>query len=371
MAHGKVDRLSSDREALKADFLAGAGLAEAARHPLPGDASTRRFERLRTADGKSLMLMDAPPAAESSVCGPGASAQERIAAGYNALARLAAGRMDAFAAAAAYLRSRGLSAPEIVALDADAGLAVVEDLGDGLLARLIEQGEPEEPMYLAAVEALARLHDRAPPEVMEAHGARWPLLTYDDLALKTGADLLIEWLPRLHPQLVFDDKARAEWEMLWAPIRQRGEAGASAFAHRDYHAENLLWLPERDGPARIGMVDFQDAVRAHPSWDLHSLLQDARRDVPPELEAVALEHYFALRPAVDRAAFMADYTGLAALNEARIIGIFARLIARDGKPRYRAFLPRMWRHLEANLARPGMEGLRAWFDRHVPAEARA
>jgi aminoglycoside/choline kinase family phosphotransferase len=363
--------LRSDREALKADFLARAGLAEAERRPLPGDASTRRYERLHTAGGRTLMLMDAPPAAESRPCGPGASAEERAAAGYNALARLAAGRVDAFAACAAYLRARGLSAPEIVAVDVDNGLAVVEDLGEGLLARLIEQGEPEEPMYLAAVEALARLHEAAPPEVIEAHGARWPLLSYDDLALKTGADLLIEGLPKLHPELTFDDAAKAEWERLWAPIRRRGEAGASAFAHRDYHAENLMWLPEREGPARIGMVDFQDAVRAHPSWDLHSLLQDARRDVSPELEQAALEHYFALRPEVDREAFMADYAALAALNEARIIGVFARLIARDGKPRYRAFLPRMWSHLQRNLAKPGMEGLRAWFDRHVPAEARA
>lgn len=371
MAHGKVVRLSSDREALKADFLAGAGLAEAERQPLPGDASTRRYERLLTQDGKTLMLMDAPPAAESAPCRPGATPEERHAAGYNALARLAAGRMDAFAATAAYLRSRGLSAPEIVAVDTEAGLAVVEDLGDGLLARLIEQGEAEEPMYLAAIEALARLHEERPPEVIEAHGARWPLLVYDELALKTGADTLVEWWPRLHPELVFDEEAKAEWERLWAPIRRRGEAGATAFTHRDYHAENLMWLPDRAGPARIGMVDFQDAVRAHPSWDLHSLLQDARRDVSPELEAKALGHYFMLRPEVDREAFMADYAGLAALNEARIIGVFARLIARDGKPRYRAFLPRLWFHLQRNLAKPGMEGLRAWFDRHVPAEARA
>lgn len=361
--------MSSDRQALIAAFLARAGLADATREPLPGDASTRRYERLRTSGG-TLMLMDAPPSAESQPCGAAATAEERAAAGYNALARLAAGRVDAFAATAAYLRGRGLSAPEMVALDAPAGLAVVEDLGDGLLARLIEQGADETPMYLAAVEALARLHQSPPPEVIEAGGVNWPLLVYDDLALKTGGDLLLEWLPRLHPQLDFDAAARATWEALWAPIRARGEAGATAFAHRDYHAENLLWLPEREGAARIGMIDFQDAVRAHPSWDLHSLLQDARRDVPVEVEQAALEHYFTLLPDVDPVAFMADYIGLAALNEARIIGIFARLIARDGKPRYRAFLPRMWRHLETNLSRTGMDGLRAWFDRHVPAEAR-
>ena len=125
------------------------------------------------------------------------------------------------------------------------------------------------------------------------------------------------------------------------------------------------------GAARVGMIDFQDAVRAHPSWDLHSLLQDARRDVSPELEARALAHYFTLRPEVDRDAFLADYAALAALNEARILGIFARLVARDGKPRYRAFMPRMWRHLEQNLKRPELAQVAAWFDRHVPQESRS
>jgi N-acetylmuramate 1-kinase len=119
------------------------------------------------------------------------------------------------------------------------------------------------------------------------------------------------------------------------------------------------------------MIDFQDALKAHPSWDLHSLLQDARRDVAPELEQAGLAHYFALRPEVDREAFLADYAALAALNEARIIGVFARLITRDGKPRYRQFLPRMWRQLERNLAQPGMEGLRRWFERHAPTETRS
>jgi aminoglycoside/choline kinase family phosphotransferase len=141
-------------------------------------------------------------------------------------------------------------------------------------------------------------------------------------------------------------------------------------AHRDYHAENLIWLPERDGAARVGMIDFQDAVRAHPSWDLHSLLQDARRDVSPALEALALDRYFALRPAVDRVAFMRSYAGLAALNEARILGIFARLIVRDHKPKYAAFMPRMWAHLNANLKQPGLETVAVWFDKYVPGERR-
>ena len=362
--------MSSDREAERLQFLNAAGLAEAARHPLPGDASTRRYERLITPGGASLMLMDQAPAAESVICEAGWTPAQRKAAGWNATARLSAGRIEAFAGVAGYLRSQGLSAPDIIALDAPRGLAVLEDFGDGLFARVIEQGQDETPLYLGAIEALARLHETPPPASLDAHGLSWPLLDYDETALQGGADLFTEWMPRLDPRLSFPDEALAEWAAAWAPWTARGAAGASVLAHRDYHAENLIWLPDRQGAARVGMIDFQDAVRAHPSWDLHSLLQDARRDVPPEIEAMALNRYFDLRPQTDREAFMADYAALAALNEARILGIFARLIARDGKPRYRAFMPRMWRHLEQNLKRPELAQVTAWFDRHVPQESR-
>ncbi|WP_428152876.1 N-acetylmuramate/N-acetylglucosamine kinase AmgK [Brevundimonas sp.] len=362
----------SDREPLRLDFLKAAGLADAVRAPLPGDASTRRYERLTPANGPTLMLMDQAPAAESPPCDPAWTPQQRHAAGWNAVARLSAGRIEAFAAVAAHLKSLGLSAPEIPALDAANGLAVLEDFGDALFARVIEDGADETPLYLAAIEALATLHDAGtPPQTLHGPGGDWPLLTYDETALQGGADLFVEWLPKLDDRVSFDAAAIADWRAAWAPLVASGAAGASVMAHRDYHAENLIWLPERDGAARVGMIDFQDAVRAHPSWDLHSLLQDARRDVSPALEAQALDRYFALRPGVDRAAFMVDYSGLAALNEARIIGIFARLIARDGKPRYRQFLPRMWRHLNANLEQPALAPVARWFDRYVPAEVRA
>lgn len=361
----------ADRENQKLALLERAGLAKATRIPLPGDASTRKYERLHLADGSSLMLMDQPPAAESPPCAPDWDEDCRRASGWNATARLSAGKVEAFAAVAAHLKAQGLSAPEIVALDAAAGLAVLEDLGEGVFANLIGMGvAPEPELYFNAVDVLARLHAVAPPQVLEGSGVRWTLLDYDALALKAGADLFVEWYPKFAEGLDFGAEAIAEWDALWAPIVRRGAEGASAFTHRDYHAENLLWLPEREGVARVGLIDFQDAVRAHPSWDLHSLLQDARRDVPPELERAALERYFAARPGVDREAFMADYAALATLNEARILGVFARLIFRDGKPRYRRFMPRMWGHLQANLAAPGMEGLKAWFDRHVPVAAR-
>ncbi len=359
----------SDREQQRIDFLTAAGLADAARTPLPGDASTRRYERLTPPQGATLMLMDQAPAAESPPCDPSWSAEQRRAHGWNAVARLSAGRIEAFAAVATHLRALGLSAPGIVAVDAAAGLAVLEDFGDDLFVRAIEAGEPEAPLYFAAVEALAALHEAETPRTLTGPAGEWPLLVYDETALQGGADLFVEWMPQLDLELRFDGAAVTEWRAAWAPVAARGAAGASVMAHRDYHAENLILLRDREGAARVGLIDFQDAVRAHPSWDLHSLLQDARRDVSPALEAQALDHYFSLRPQVERKEFLRDYAGLAALNEARILGIFARLIVRDGKPRYRAFMPRMWSHLNVNLSKPGMEAVRAWFDVHVP-EAR-
>src|SRR5690606_4151672 len=160
------------------------------------------------------------------------------------------------------------------------------------------------PLYLAAVETLAVLHAAGrPPEALKGAAGDWPMLVYDETALQGGADLFMEWLPKLEPRLVFDAEAVSEWRAAWAPVVASGAAGASVMAHRDYHAENLIWLPGREAAARVGLIDFQDAVIAHPSWDLHSLLQDARRDVPPALEALALDRYFTLRPEIDREAF--------------------------------------------------------------------
>jgi len=357
--------LNSEVDTRRRAFLDRAGLGDARREALPGDASTRAYERLHMPDGRTLMLMDAPPTAESAPCGPDASQAERAAAGYNALARLAASRVDAFAACADYLKARGLSAPAILALDVERGLAVTEDLGDGLFARLIEQGADPAPLYETAVDLLIALHAQAPPAVLDAGDGvhSWPLLDYDAEALMTGANLFPEWWPKLSGQPI-GVAAAEEWRALWAPIAARGGEMASVFTHRDYHAENLLWLEGREGLARVGLLDFQDAVRAHPAWDLLSLLQDARRDVDEHLERAMLDRYLAARPDLDRQTFLADYAGLAALNASRILGIFARLIVRDGKPRYAAFLPRMKAMLARNLANPALADLKRWFDAH-------
>jgi len=352
-------------------FLTANGFGDVGRQPLSGDASTRAYERLFSADGKSWIFMDQPPSAETAPCPPDATPKEREALGYNALARLAAGRVDAFVATATWLRAQGLSAPEIVAQDAQAGLAVLEDLGDDLFAALIEKGQDEAPLYEAAMDALVTLHRAPVPAQLDAPGIDpWPLLDYDAVALRTAADLFPEWLPKLKPDVLISAEARAEWDAIWAPIIAQGAAGASVFCHRDYHAENLIWLPARSGAARVGLIDFQDAVRAHPAWDLSMLLHDARRDVSPEREAACLDHYFARRPEVDRAVLMADFHALGALNICRILGIFSRLVFRDGKPRYGAFMPRLWGYLEVCLADPALADLASWMARNVPAEAR-
>jgi hypothetical protein len=362
---------AADREALKRAFLAAHGFGQAERRPLGGDASTRLYERLTTPSGQSFIFMDQPPALESAVCPPGATPEERVALGYNAASRLAAGSVAAFVAVADYLRSLGLSAPAIPAYDIDMGLAVLEDLGDGLYATLIAEGQDELPLYEAATDVQVVLHERRPPDVLASGEALWPLLSYDALAYKISTDTFLEYWPKFAGLPAFGAEAVAEWDALWAPVWVRGEAGAEVFTHRDFHAQNLLWLPKRQGPARVGLLDFQDAVRGHAAWDLLHLLQDARRDVPASLEAAMLDRYLRARPAVDREAFLADYRALAASNACRILGrVFARQ-ALLGRVQYKAFMPRTWRYLERDLADPALSGLRQWFNRHVPPEARA
>lgn len=361
---------TSDRENARVDFLAWAGLGDARREPLPGDASTRRYERLHLRGGGTRILMDQSPQAETAPSPPDATPEERRALGFNAMYRLAAGRVDAFVAVAGHLNRVGLSTPRVEAFAADAGLAVLEDLGDDLFALLLADGADERLFYDAALDALLTLHRAPAPDMLEADGARWPLLTYDDLALRTAADLFTEWLPKLSSAPAFSDPALAEWEAFWAPRRTRGEAGAEVFCHRDYHAENLIWLPEREGSARVGMLDFQDAVRAHRVWDLSMLLHDARRDISPALRRALLDRYLAAESHLDPDLFRRDFHALGALNVARILGIFSRLIVRDGKPRYRQFMPRMWAYLDECAAAPGMEGLRAWLDAHTSPEMR-
>jgi len=366
------------------DFLAGCGWGNAVVTPIPGDASTRSYARL--ADGaRKALLMNQPQGAETPVAPPLASADERRALGYNAVARLAGADIGRFAAVAQHLRGLGLSAPEILAADNDSGFMVLEDMGDGLFDRVVAAGGDERELYLGAMEVLAKLHAAPapaflPPTAFAGARARQdamgdkPLFAYDETALIAEVDLLTQWF---FPHALEREASEAEMEehrALWRTALAPVLAAPYMFVHRDYHAQNLLWLPQRSGAARTGLIDFQDAVAGSSAYDLVSLLEDARRDVEPAVAQVAVRHYLDLMTAQgttqDEPALRAQMAAMAAQRNAKIVGIFARLFRRDGKPRYLGYLPRVWGHLNNDLAHPSLAPLRAWYARTIPEEKR-
>jgi aminoglycoside/choline kinase family phosphotransferase len=324
----------AERAAEIAVFLRRAGWGDAARAPLPGDASFRRYERL-TAAGRRAVLMDAPPPKEN---------------------------VRPYLAVARHLRALGFGAPAIYAADEDAGLLVIEDLGDATFTRLLAEGADAAALYALAVDALAALHRRADA------APDW-LPPYDDARLLAEAELLTGWyMPAIgkppSPAQVRDYRA------LWQAAFPTARAVPETLVLRDYHVDNLMLLPGRDGLAALGLLDFQDAVRGPVSYDLMSLLEDARRDVPDALQRPMRARYLAAFPALDPAAFDASLAALGAQRHAKVIGIFTRLCVRDGKPAYLAHIPRVFRLLERALAHPALGALRDWFDAALPPDAR-
>lgn len=346
-------------------FLAAAGWGEAARQPLGQDASTRRYERLSHPDGRTAILMDAPPV-EDEPCPPDADEETRRAMGWNASTRLAASRVDAFVALAGELRRRGLSTPDILAHSSAFGLALIEDLGERReFARLIEAGASETDLYRAAGETLAHLHTQPAPDTAEGYGERWHILPFDAFALKTNADLFAEWLPQFDSRLEMTPAALARWEAARDHLIAQAMEIPRAFTLRDYHAENLLWLDGRAGVERVGLLDFQDAVLGWAAWDLAMLTQDARRAVSDEARRAALTAYLD-ETGRSAAEIEAELAVIGTLNALRITGLFARLIARDGKPRYRAFLDRQQALLARNLAHPAAADMAAYVREVAP-----
>lgn len=293
-------------------FLAAAGWGAAARRPLAGDASARRYERLTRPDGARAILMILPEGE-----GPGA-----------------------FPRIARHLAARGLSAPAILA-EAD-GFLLLEDLGDDLLARRIAAAPEEEAsLYAAAVDLLPRLQAAPAPE---------GLTRLDPPRLGALTAPLFEW----YAPDAAGDAARVAGVV--ADLAERLLPGPLVFAHRDYHAENLLWLPDRAGDARVGLLDFQDAVLAHPAYDLVSLLRDARRYVSAPVQAAMMRRAAGALGA-GQAEFAAAAALLAVQRNLRILGIFARLAAQDGKRGYLALMPRVWGYLQGDLAHPALAPL--------------
>ena len=362
--------MSKERaEAIDA-FLKSAGWGTAARAPLPGDASTRRYVRLKM-NGKSAMLMDQPQHAETPAAAADATPEQRRALGYNAIARLAGADCSRFVATSNFLRANGLSAPDIYASDVKQGLVVIEDLGDGLYADVLADGADERALYETAAEVLARLHAANAPALLPP---ATPFFAYDETAQLAEVDLITEWFMPVALGRAATHGETEDHRNLWRHALAEARRAPSVFVHRDYHAQNLMWLEGRDGVARVGLIDFQDAVAGSKAYDLISLIEDARRDVAPEIGEATTRHYLARMKAqgtpLDEAQFRAHMAVMAAQRNAKIAGIFARLYKRDGKPRYLDYLPRVWGYLNKDLDHPALGGLKAFYDRVIPREKR-
>lgn len=331
--------MAAKREQLIKEFLKTNDVAHYERHPITSDASFRSYERL--IDGENvLILMNAPPPKED---------------------------VRPFINIDNYLIRRGFTAPKIYAQDEKNGFLLLEDLGDDSFTKVLSGDSSlsdelsEKELYTEAVDVLIQLGRSTLPSNMPG---------YNDVLLMEECKLFTEWyLPYVDGLGDISDKAK-EYAELWQGLLEHPKVAEDVVVLRDYHADNLMWLPERIGVERVGLLDFQDAVIGSPVYDLVSLLEDARRDVNEETVKMAKSHYLNERKSIDRDLFEAHYAILAAQRNCKIIGIFARLAVRDNKERYLKYLPRVWKHLEKGLEHPVLEPLKQWMDTTLPKSKR-
>jgi N-acetylmuramate 1-kinase len=349
----------AERAALIRGFLDESGFGQAARRRMQGDASTRIFERL-TLGERTAILMNAPRRPD----GP----PVRDGKPYSGIAHLAEDVVP-YVAMAAGLRALGLSAPEILHADLDQGLIVMEDLGEDRIV-VGDPAAPIEDYYAAATDLLAALHaEDLPATLPVAPHLEHALPRYDMDAFLIEAELLLDWY-LVRAGITVSSIMRKAFVQLWREALTPVSEAPPTWVLRDYHSPNLLWLPERHDIARIGVLDFQDALIGPAAYDVASLLQDARVDVPEAMEVALLSRYVRARFTADRAfnapAFTQSYATLAAQRATKILGIFARLERRDGKPQYLRHMPRLWGYLQRSLAHPALASLKAWYAAHVP-----
>lgn len=315
-------------------FLAGTKFAGAELNSLAGDASARRYVRALTGN-KSAMVMDTPAEGEN---------------------------FPAFVQVAEFLRSNGCSAPEIIARDMRAGFLLLEDFGDESFTRVLsKKPELENTLYSAAIDLLALRYNSC--------GKNPPLPLYDDELYLREVSLFPDWFLPLVMGKEKADALRGEYVEIWHGILGSFRLGRDTFVHRDFHADNLMWLPQHEGIKRVGLLDFQDAVIGDAAYDMVSLLEDARRDVQLELVGLMVNKYLE-QTGADRDAFLTAYNILGAQRNSKIIGIFARLAVRDGKENYLRFLPRVWGHLERDIKHPLLERLATWLEKNVSHDVR-
>lgn len=339
-------------------LLEDAGWARARRAPLHGDASSRAYERLTSSDGETAILMISPPRASGPTL--------RFGKSYAEIARLSAD-IRAFLAVGEGLRALGYSTPRVFAHSVADGLALIEDFG----AETIADGEtPNASRYAEATALLADLHTRELPSQLPVGDEVHTLPIYDIEAMSIEVELALDWYAPAIARGAPSSGARMQFLGLWREVLAPILAQPTTWTLRDFHSPNLHWLADREGLKRLGLIDFQDALLGPPAYDLASLLQDARLEVPDDLELRLLALYARRRAGhdanFDATAFAAAYSAMGAQRATKILGIFTRLDRRDGKPEYLRHLPRIERTLAKNLAHPSLEPLRRWFEAHLP-----
>lgn len=341
------------------NLLTLSGSDDARRQRMPGDASTRSYARLFKGN-HSTILMNSPRRPDGAPTYDGKS--------YSAAVHLAED-VKPFVAIANGLRERGYSAPAILHADLDEGFLITEDFGRASFVA----GDPPTPIaerYQAAVDMLATLHRNPLPDTLAlAPHLNYRVPPFDDNAMLVEVGLMLEWyLP--DRGVAVTDSVHADFVRLWSELFGRTAATSKTWMLRDFHSPNLIWLGQRRDVARVGILDFQDAVLGPPAYDLVSLLQDARIDVPEDIEIPMLTHYARKRrvadPTFNPAAFAEEYAIMSAQRNTRLLGTFARLNRRDNKPQYLRHQPRVWTYLSRALAHPSLAAYREWCTAHVP-----
>ena len=360
-AHGAMAERLRRAKSIEA-LLARSGFAECRRNFMLGDASVRAYERLNGRDGRRGILMIAPKRPD----GP----PVRLGKPYSQLVHLAES-VHAFVAMANGLRREGYSAPEIYGADLDAGLLVIEDLGDGLV---VDDNGPIPEHYSAAVDILADLHGRNLPEILPvAPGIEHALARYDLEAMMIEAELLLDWYYPYATKRSPNASTRLAFVDLWSGALEQAQRFEKSWVLRDFHSPNLIHLADRSGIRALGLIDFQDAVIGPTVYDVASLLQDARVSVPESLEMALLARYVRQRrlanPDFDVATFTHVYALMGAQRASKVLGLFIRLDRRDGKPAYLRHLPRVEAYLKRCLAHPALAKLRGWYESHLPGFA--
>ncbi len=354
----RLERLEAVRRFLE-EALPGRGCS---RRFLQGDASARRYERIHCPEGAPLVLMDMPERPDGPPIREGRS--------YDEIAHLARSAKAVWAINT-LLREKGFAAPAIAAADLRRGLLLLEDLGEAVFGRLYEEGPARRGELLAAaIDVLAAMRAIDWPDRIETPAGPHLIAPYDNAAFLIEAELLLDWFwPRFAGRLPSQEE-REDYRRLWLSLLPLAREGRPVLVLRDYHSPNLIWLPDRQGIARVGLIDTQDALLGPAAYDLASLLQDARIDIPEEDEARMLARYIesvqAQEPDFDAQAFRTAYAVMGAQRAAKVLGIFVRLKERDGKPAYMAHLPRVARCLLRNLETPALTGLRDWLLERLP-----